>query len=102
MFTNVNRFWGFWYSRSNSAWEIETSPYGEPPLGGLVMPISFRCRNWPVGVSTDSGEPTLQVLGLRVGLVDERAVCSELRRDPRAARLPLDVDHLADVRGNAA
>ena len=50
------------------------------------MPRSFRCSVAPVGVSRSIGEPTCEVVVLRVVLRDERAVAAELRR--ASAALP--------------
>ena len=72
---------------SKVAVETETSPNGEPPLGGSTIPSTWSRSVLPVGVLTVSGEPTRQRVVVGVPLDDERAVPAELGRD--AASEPL-------------
>ena len=65
------------------------------------MPRSFRCSTLPVGVFRSIGEPTREVVVLRVAFATKAPFRPELRRRRRAAFLPLEVDHLADVRLDA-
>ncbi len=58
-----------------------TAPNGEPPVGGLKMPLTRRSSVLPVGVSSWNGEPIDEVVLLRVLVVHERPVRAELRED---------------------
>src|SRR5690348_9407763 len=40
--------------------EIVTGPNGEPPVGGLKIPVTRKGTVFPVGAVSDSREPTLR------------------------------------------
>ena len=53
-------FDGLWKLASKVLAEKVTSPKGEPPVGGLMMPLTVRLSGTPLGGTTLIGEPSLR------------------------------------------
>jgi len=83
---------------SKSEFEIVTVPNGEPPLRQLEDAIDLQVEDLCARRLESQRRADVEVVLLRVLVVDERAALAELRRHRVRTFLPVEMDHLRELR----